>query len=147
MLFPFVSETGTKVQCHVSSCQLSGKARPGHSLTVRATLCYSSLTPSPWLTIRLTSALPRPSCILQCFCQILRAKQRCLASAAKLPPVVSGGGEQEHENKTGCSERDGHVSSSQVFCWKKAAKHRSFSFASLTDTEESFPALCFHVPR
>lgn len=101
MFFPFLSETSTK--CHTSPGQLSDttracQARAGHPLIIRATLCYSSLIPPPLaphpLTIRLTSALPRPSCILQCFCQTLHAKQRYLASAAKLPPAVCDGGEQ-----------------------------------------------------
>lgn len=84
LFFPFISETGTKVQCHVSSCQLSGtdracKARAGHSLTIRATLCYSSLTPSPWLIILPASGshllsqdhpavlLPDPACQAEMF--------------------------------------------------------------------------------
>lgn len=37
-----------------------------------------------------------PKTILQCFCQNPRAKQRRLASAAKLPPALSGGGEQRN---------------------------------------------------
>lgn len=141
----------------VSSCQLSGtdragQARAGHAPTTRTTLCYSCLIPQPLaphpLTIRLTSALPRPSCILQCFCQILHMPSGDVwHQLQNYHQLYLLGESREHGNKTGCSGRDGDVSPSQAFCWKKAAKHRGFFFASLTDTAASFPALCLHEPR
>lgn len=146
MFFPFISEMGTKAQCRVRSCQLSGtdracKARAGHPLTIRAAPCYSSLIPQPLaphpLPIRLTSALPRPSC--SAFASSHMPSRDVWHQLQNYHQLYLVGESKEHENKTGCSERDGDVSSSQVFCWKKQQPNTEVSFLphSLTQKKAS----------